>query len=165
MSSINWVQRGLLDSALTFGSTRLDAYLRVQNFSETKANGEPELFVEVGISMPTTGSDGGTTDIKIVPPPAARDLGIKGAGIEGSEIYTGTVVFLISHTWVMSQMSLLGLTSGQEEQVFGNRNGLRAVGIFYNNRLFTIDKVEREPGPGGILQWHITGSALEQGVG
>lgn len=166
MSSLSYFQRRLLDAQLRFGKEGFASYLRVQNFSNTLPSGQPDLFVEVGIAISTTGNVGGYTDILIVPPPSVVEQNMnttRGADPE-EVIWSGRQVFIISHTFVLGQMAQLNLADGEEEKVFRERDGNPAIGIWFDNRLFSINQISREYHGGDIVSWRVLGEAPQQGV-
>lgn len=163
-SFISYGLQSLLDSHQRFTNTANgDVYLRVKNFPEDADSGQPQDFVEVGVPLTVTGSEEvGVEDILIDPPPTVNEISAHNLGMLAAanvRLNFGSQIFRISNTWVQAQMQQLGITDPR--QVFRNRDGNKAVGIYYEGRLFTIENIIAKTAGGDVLSWDVTGNATE----
>jgi hypothetical protein len=153
-------QRMLFDAQQRFVRSGQQVYLRVKNFSETQSGTDQPLdYLEVGVPFAATGTDLGYKDLLIKPPPGVQDISLHDIGVFGGRLNFGSRVFWVSHTFVLAQMSEFSITDPRE--VFRNRDGKPAVGLFYDSRLFSIEDIQQRVAGGEIIRWKVLGNALE----
>lgn len=153
--------RFLQDAHQRFTRSGTPVHLRVKNFTEEKADGSPEEYIEVGVEFAPSGThETGVTDILIDPPPAVQDVSPRNVGKEMySRLNFGSHIFHISHTWVQQQMDELRIK--EPTDVFGIRDGKRAVGLVFLGQLFEVEKVTHDIAGGEFIGWKVIGNALE----
>jgi hypothetical protein len=134
----------------------LPVWLRVKNFQDT---GD---YLEVGVPYTPTGTQAfytGYTDIPIMPPPGVMDVSLHNIGIMGGALRFGARIFIISNSWVTAQMNQYNITDPY--QVFRDRDGYKAIGFRYDNRLFAIESLTHKEIAGQTINWKAICNALE----
>lgn len=151
----------VFDRHQDFVKAGLPVYLRVANF--TKAD-EGDSF-EVGVPFSPSGTyDTDFTDILIQPPPYVKDMSSHDLGFYGGRYNVGTRIFKISNTFVQLQLkqdSFKAANVTDPYEVFRNRDGKAAIGIYYNSRLFSIGDITHNEVAGGTITWKVIGAAEE----
>jgi hypothetical protein len=148
----------LVDAQQRYVRAGLPVYLRVKNWAE---EGD---YLEVGVPYAPTGNTAetaaaGYTDILIDPPPQVQDVSLHNIGLLAGRLNFGSRIFLISNSWVLSQMAEFQLTDPYS--VFRARDGNQAVGLLYNQRLFSIESLTHKEVAGLTILWKLTCNALE----
>lgn len=146
----------LFDGVQRYTRAGLPVYLRVKNF---KDEGD---FIEVGVPYSPTGvaaEQVGYTDIVISPPPSVRDVSLHNIGLLAGRLNFGSRVFIVSHSFVEQQMEQYELTDPYA--VWRDRDGYKTIGLFYNNRLFSIESLTHKEVAGKTINWMLVGNALE----
>lgn len=151
----------LFDAHQRYTRAGLQVFLRVKNYQD---RGD---FAEVGVPFVPTGTlaaDTGFVDIPIDPPPAVEEAHMRNVGLLAARLNFGSRVFIISNTFVASQLNLSNMVAAGVKDpydVFRTRDGNAAIGIFYNNRLFSIESITHKDVSGQTLSWEIVGNAME----
>lgn len=152
-------QRMLLDAHQRFTRSGLPAYLRIRNFTEDEP-GTSSDYLEFGDSIAPTGSDIGYKDILIVPPPQVQDVSLHNIGLNAARLNFGSKIFTISHTFVKQQLQEFpGITDDYE--VWRDRDGYKVIGLFYNDRIFSIEDIRTREAGGERVAWRLICNALE----
>lgn len=147
-----WSLRNVLDHHLKFVNAGLKVYLRKQNVVDSNEQYAKMGFLRTGQSPSTSGF----TDTEIDPQPDAQAMSFHDIGVNGGRLNFGAHKFLISHTFVLAQMALI--STSDPYQVFRADN---VMGIYYNNRLFSIDSITPVVAGGEIISWDLVGNAVE----
>jgi len=148
--------RMLFDSVQKYTRSALPVYLRVKNF---KDQGD---WDEVGVPFVPTGeasAETGYTDIEIQPTPGVQDVSLHNIGLNAGALRFGARIFHISNTFVMDQMAEYEIDDPYA--VFRQRDGYQAVGLFYNERLFSIESMTHFEVAGQIINWKLICNAVE----
>lgn len=145
-----WLLRQAQDAQLKFTEPGMDVYLRIKNDTESG-----EEYLEYGFQLSATGlaDQPGFRDIKIVPPASVVPVSLRDIGLNQSSLSFGAHRFRISHTFVMSQMMQKGYSDPYE--VFTNAE---VIGLYFNQRLFSIDSLLPDTVGNEILAWDIVGN-------
>jgi len=146
-----WGLRSLADTFLRYFLPGLPCYLRFQNFDATSAD-----FAQLGFQPVVSGGPSGVFDFPIDPQPDVQEVSLHDIGIMGGRLQFGARRFLVSHTFVINQMSLRGLTDPY--QVW--RDPL-VMGIFYNSRMFSIESITHEDVGSETTLWILTCNSFE----
>jgi hypothetical protein len=146
--------RMLLDSNQNFLRGGLPCYLRTKNEVE---DGKP--YVDLGFQVSASGSNTGFTDTQIMPQPEVTEVSLHNIGLNQARLQFGARNFKVSHTFVLNQMGLYGYTDPL--QVW--RNAI-VIGLFYDNRLFSIESITHEDAGGDIIFWKLVANSTEQAV-
>lgn len=151
----------MLDSQMKYVRAGLPVYLRVANFTDEEA-GES---LEIGFNFSPSGTfDTGFTDILIQPPPTVTDVSMHDIGIAGGRLNFGARYFTISNTFVLQQLQLDSFLQNNITDpyaVFRDRDGYKAMGIYYDSRMFSIDDIVHKEVAGKTIWWKLTCNALE----
>lgn len=148
--------RMLFDASQRYTRTALPVYLRVKNF---KDDGD---YIEVGVPYAPTGTatfETGYTDIEILPTPGVNDVSLHNIGLMAGALRFGARVFQVSHSWVEQQMEEYEIDDPYD--VFRNRDGYAAIGLLYNNRLFSIESMTHKEVAGKTINWKLICNAVE----
>lgn len=158
--------RFLYDGHQNFVRSGLPVYLRVNDFeSEVVDPGDEDKipdYLEVGVPYAPTGTDAAETgyiDIPIEPPPSVQDVTLSDIGYFGGRLNFGSRIFFVSHTFVKRQVRELRITDPYD--VWRDRDGKKAVGIFYNERIFDIVSITHREAGGETVSWKLICNALE----
>lgn len=146
----------LFDAQQRYTRAGLPVWLRVKNFQDT---GD---FIEVGVPFTPTGAaaaETGYTDIPIVPPPAVQDVSLHNIGLNSAALRFGARVFIVSASFVNDQMAQYNITDPYA--VFRDRDGYAAVGLFYNDRMFSIESITHKEVAGVTINYKLLCNALE----
>jgi len=146
----------LFDAHQRYTRAALPVFLRVKNFKE---EGD---YIEVGVPYAPTGTQSfetGYTDIRIIPPPAVQDVSMHNIGLMAGALRFGARIFIVSNSFVVNQMEQYQLTDPYS--VFRQRDGYEAVGLLYNNRLFSIESMTHKEIAGKTINWKLICNALE----
>jgi hypothetical protein len=101
--------------------------------------------------MPSvSGGQGGINDTLIQPPPDVEEISLHNIGIMGGKLEFGANQFLVSHTFVLAQISLYGFTDSY--QVWRDDS---VMGLYYNSRLFSIESITHEEVGSGTTLWRL----------
>lgn len=154
-------QRMLLDAQMRYVRSGLPVYLRIRNFLEQETDGTSSDYLDFGDSIAPSGTDVGYKDILIDPPPNVQDVSLHNIGVLAGRLNFGSRIFTISHTFVLNQMSQFpGITDPYE--VWRDRDGYHTIGLFYNNRIFSIEDIRHREVAGETVAWRLICNALEQ---
>lgn len=149
--------RRLFDANQRYTRSGLPVWVRVKNFQD---EGD---YIEVGVPYSPTGTaefQSGYTDIPIVPPPGVQDVSLHNIGLMAGRLNFGSRIFIISDTFVQAQMQQYsGITDPYD--VFRGRDGFATLGLFYNNRLFSIESITHKEVGGCTVNWKLICNALE----
>lgn len=146
-----WGLRSLADTFLRYFQPGLPVYLRTQNFSTTAGD-----FSALGFQVSVTGGPAGINDQLITPPADVQEVSLHNIGILGARLNFGARTFIVSHTFVLNQMQLLGYTDPY--QVWRDES---VIGLVYNQRLFTIESITHEDVGGLPTLWKLIGNSQE----
>lgn len=147
-----WGIRSLADSFLRYFQPGLPCFLRMQ-----VVDGQDTDYGQLGFMPAVTGALSGVLDIPVDPPPDVTEVSLHNIGIMGGRLQFGARRFLISHTFVQNQMDIRELTDPY--QVF--RDPL-VMGLFYNQRLFSIESITHEEVGGETTLWNLICNSSEQ---
>ena len=151
-------QRLLFDACANFSRAGRKAFLRVKNFDEENPNdGTSTDYMEVGVPFAPTGTaavDVGTTDIPILPQPAVVEMSQHNIGMSGGKYMMGAKIFTISHTFVKQQ--LIQIQKTDDTTIWRDRDGRKAVGIFYDGTLYSIEAINHKEMGGETINWKIS---------
>jgi hypothetical protein len=103
-----------------------------------------------------TGGLSGVFDVLIDPPPDVRDVSLHNIGIMGGRLQFGARTFLISNLFVLNQMEERKFTDPY--QVWRDPS---VMGLFYNNRLFSIESITHEEVGSETTLWQLICNAPE----
>lgn len=144
-----WKQRQMQDYQMRFNNAGLACYYRIKKIDDGTAD-----YTQLGFQSDETPT--GTFDILIQPPPDVVAARSRNIGIEGSQLQFPPKRFLISHTFVLKQMQINGYDDPW--QVWRDT---KVVGLWYGNRLYSIDSVQDVADAGEIISWEISGAGME----
>lgn len=148
----------LLDGQLRYTREGTQCFLRLQNFAP---QGD---FQEVGVPFTPTGTalaQSGFTDLFIDPPPAVTQISEHDIGLSAGKLMFGAHRFLVSDTFIENQREQYPNILDQFD-VWRNWDGQTPViGIIYNNRLFSIEDINRRTFAGRTISWLLTANATE----
>ena len=140
------------DAAMEFNSQGLiPVSLRMQTTDESTSD-----FADIGFQVTVSGSLSGAagyTDYPIQPQPLVTVLPSKRIGIEETQLRESQIEFIISHTWVISQMQRFGFQN--PVSVFRDP---RVIGLVYANDILSIESLTDEHASGQILSWTVKAS-------
>lgn len=145
--------RRLIDLQQRFIRAGNPVYFRVRDFGDI----QEESFTQLGFSASPSGSVAtGTTDVLVDPPPAVTWVSTHNIGQSMGKLRFGARVFLISHTFVLQQCALMGITDAMRlwQSPF-------AVGLYTDSLLFSIESVETEQLAGATITWVLTCNSNE----
>lgn len=148
---ISWGIQRIMDAQLQFVRNTLPVYLRIRNFAPVNTT----LAGQLGFAVSPSGSNVGTQDILIQPPPAVSMISMHNIGMSGGKLLLGARQFMISQSFVVRQAQALGLDS---EQRFWTDK--KVVGIVTENFLFSIEDIGHEEMGGVTVVWSIRGNNL-----
>lgn len=146
-----WGIRSLADTWFRYWQPGLPVYLRFQE-QVNSAND----YSALGFMPAVTGAPAGVTDILIDPPPDVKDISLHNIGIMGGRLNFGARTFIVSHTFVLAMMAKFQFTDPY--QVWRDES---VVGLYYNNRLFSIESLTHEEVGGETTLWKIIGNSTE----
>src|SRR6266566_839369 len=146
-----WGLRSLADCFLRYWQPGLPVYLRRQNVQDTAKD-----YAALGFQPPVINNQGGFSDTIIDPPPDVQDVSMHNIGILGSRLNFGARTFLISDLFVLNQMQLMSYTDP-----YLVWRDTPVVGLFYNQRLFSLESITHEEVGGATTLWKIIGNAME----
>lgn len=149
-----WGLRSLADTFLRYFQPGLPCFLRRQQVPA--GDGTGQSYDALGFMPAVTGALSGVEDIPIDPPPDVREVSLHNIGIMGGKLQFGARRFLISDTFVRKQMELQDLSDPY--QVF---RGATVMGIYYNQRLFSIESIVHEDVGGEATLWELTCNSME----
>jgi hypothetical protein len=158
----------LMDGQNRFLRSGLQCSLRVQNFA-SKGN-----FQEVGVPYTpdpsVVGADQtGFTDILIDPPPEVKDVKSDNKGLDAVRMQFGSKEFRISHTFVENMQQTYPRILDPYD-VFRQWDGgvdnaapqtASVIGIVYEDRLYSIESINRKSAGARTLTWLIQGTFHE----
>lgn len=148
----------LLDSHQKFVRAGKPIWLRVKNFED---EGD---YIEVGVPYVPTGGPAtaqtGYTDILIDPPPDVKGVSLHNIGLNSGRLQFGATQFIVSNSFVDAQLAKYREITDPIE-VFRNRDGYAAIGIFYFNRLYSIESITHKEVSGQTIVWYLICNALE----
>lgn len=144
-----WMQRNLFDSAQRFNNAGLACYYRIKRIDDGSAP-----YQELGFQ--SNEAPTGTFDLLIDPPPDVMPMRGRSIGIEVSQLQFAPKRFLISHTFVQKQMQI----NGYLDPYLVWRDP-KVVGLWYGDRLYSIDSVQDIADAGEIISWEVSGAGHE----
>lgn len=146
--------RRLLDSHQRFYRAGLQVFLRRKNFTPPAVEA-----VELGFQFAPTAGATGFNDTLVQPPPEVVEVTLNDIGLNNTRLFFGARKFKISHTFVLQQMAQFGYADAY--QVFRDPS---VIGIFYNQRLFSIESITHKETGGDIISWNLICNASEEAV-
>jgi hypothetical protein len=146
-----WGLRSLADTFLRYFQPGLPCYLRSQ---VVDANGTP--YGQIGFMPPVSGALSGFNDVLIDPAVDSSAVSLHNIGIMGGRLQFGARRFLISNLFVLNQMDIQNLTDPY--QVW---RGPLVMGLFYNQRLYSIEDIGYEEVGSEITLWSLTCNSTE----
>jgi hypothetical protein len=154
----------VLDAQQRYVRAGLPCFLRVKNYTEAE-EGDAQ---QVGVLFAPTGTqsaDTGFNDIPIDPPPWVQDVSLHNIGLNAARLQFGARTFKISNTFVQNQLNLpefIAANVTDPYAVFRQRDGHYVIGLFYNNRLFSIESITHKEIAGATILWYLLCNAHEQ---
>ncbi len=146
------IQR-LFDANMTFLRNSHPVYLRLRNFGDV----QEEKWAQMGFAISPSGTDVGTADIEIVPPPKVTMVSVHNIGQSVGKLRFGARVFTISATFVDKQVKAQGITD--QDLVWRDP---KVVGLILDGQTFSIEDIAHEELAGKTVAWVITANAPEQ---
>jgi hypothetical protein len=113
-------------------------------------------YGRMGFMPAVTGALSGFQDIPIDPPPDVKEVSLHNIGIMGGRLQFGARTFLISHQFVLNQMAVQKLT----DPILVWRGPL-VMGLFYDQRLFSIESITHEDVGREIMLWSLVANSTE----
>ena len=153
---LNYGLRVMTDTYSNFWAPGLATFLRYQNSPSQSA--PSELGFQIDLTGPSA-SGGGFNDVQILPQPTVEEVSKHNIGISGGLLMFGAKSFLVSATFVDNMMAAKGYTDPY--QVW--RDPL-ILGIFYNQRLYSIVSIQSSDVGGGPYSWNLTCNMAEEPV-
>ena len=156
-------QRMLFDAHQRFVKSGLCAYLRIRLFLDNENDGTSSDYLEVGQTFEPQGvaaADTGYSDILISPPASTFMVSSKNiSDLPGLRLNFSSRIFEISHTFVNDQMNTHDISDPRE--VFRERDGHPALGIYYLSRLYSIEAIIPRESCGEIIKWRLMCNDVE----
>jgi hypothetical protein len=149
---IPWSSRSIQDFHQRFVNAGLPVFLRLKNSVD-----DDLPFTTLGFTISGDQVDAGFTDIMISPPPDVMPVNSRNTGIDFARLQFGPHRFIVSHTWVMQRMQVMGYTDP-----FSVWRDPSVIGFYYNNRLYAIESIQDVADAGEIINWSIIASASEK---
>jgi hypothetical protein len=149
-----WGIRSLADTFLRYFQPGLPVYLRYQNIEPPTVSGVN--YAQLGFMPSVSGGQGGITDVLIDPPADVKEVSLHNIGILGGRLNFGARTFLISNLFVQNTMNAMGYTDPY--QVWRDP---AVMGLYYNNRLFSIESITHEEVGSETTLWNIIGNSSE----
>jgi hypothetical protein len=146
--------RMMTDTYANFWAPGLATYLRYQNSASQSA--ASELGFQIDLTGPSA-SGNGFTDLQILPQPTVEEVSKHNIGVSGGLLMFGAKTFLVSATFVNNIMEQRGYTDPY--QVW--RDPL-VMGIFYNQRLYSIQSIQESDVGGQPYTWNLTCNMVEE---
>lgn len=146
--------RRLIDAQQNYVRNGLPVYLRLRNFPDL----QNQQFAQMGFTITPTGTQVGTTDILIAPPPAVQSLTLRNIAASQGKLRFGAKDFLISSTFTDQQVKARGLSN--ETDVW---SAPVTVGLVENGKLFSIESIKFEQLAGKTVTWILTCNAVGLG--
>jgi hypothetical protein len=145
----------LVDAQMRYVRNAHTVYLRLRNFPDLQ---QVSQAVQLGFALTPSGAGTniGTQDIQIDPPPSVKMISIHNIGQSMGKLRFGARQFLISATFVERQVAQQGLTD--QDLVF---RGPNVVGLVVDNQLFSIENIAHEELAGHTVVWTLTCNAAE----
>lgn len=150
--------RRLSDAAQNYWRGGQPVMLRIRNQEEDNAD---KTYLQLGMRFSPSGGTPktGFTDIKIKPQPDVKQVSLHDIGLNQTNLMFGAMKFSISHNWVKARMREKGYEHGRK--VFLDDT---VIGLFHNNRLYSIDLAEPVEELGDIIRWELVCNAAEREV-
>jgi len=148
-----WGIRSLADTYFRYWGPGLPTYLRFQNVDVRSAD-----YSKIGFMPPVTGAVSGISDWLITPQPDVSEISIHNIGIMGGRLNFGARRFVISHTFVLAEISRRNLDSSDPYYVFRDP---AVLGIYYNHRLYSIETIMHEEYGTDITLWNLVCNAVQ----
>jgi hypothetical protein len=148
-----WGLRSLADTFLRYWQPGLPVYLRYQE-QTNKPGDYSALGFQPDIDKKVAPS--GITDVLIDPPPDVQEVSLHNIGIMGGQLFFGARTFLISNLFVLKRMAVFKYTDPY--QVWRDD---QVVGLYYNQRLFSLTSITHEEVGGETTLWKIIGNSSE----
>jgi hypothetical protein len=146
-----WGIRSLADCFLRYYQPSGTLYLRRQNVQDQSSD-----YSALGFQPAVSGGLGGFTDTLIDPPADVQEVSLHNIGILGGHLHFGARIFIISHTFVLNQIQLYNYTDP-----YLVWRDTPVVGLYYNQRLFSMDSITHEEVGGHTTLWKIVGNSHE----
>jgi hypothetical protein len=146
-----WGIRSLADTFLRYFQPGMPCYLRMQ---QVDAAGTP--YGQIGFMPAVTGAMSGFQDILVDPPAEVTEVSLHNIGIMGARLQFGARRFLISNLFVINQMEEQELKDPY--QVW---RGPLVMGLFYNQRLFSIESITHEDIGSETTLWNLVCNSHE----
>jgi hypothetical protein len=146
-----WGIRSLADTFFRYFQPGLPCFLRLQ---QVDAQGED--YGQIGFMPAVTGAVSGIQDIPVDPPPDVQEVSLHNIGIMGGKLRFGARRFLISNLFVLNQMRDRNLSDPY--LVWSDP---LVVGLFYNQRLFSIESITHEEVGGETTLWSLVCNSSE----
>ena len=141
--------RFLLDAHQQFFQAGLPVYLRVKNAQDNSSAYEALGFLW---QPPSSGALAtGVTDLKIQPQPEVNDVSLANIGLNQARLDFGATIFRVSHSFVLQMMSV-NKQFTNPRQVWRDSS---VIGIYYDNRLFSIESITHQDAGGEIIEWEL----------
>lgn len=144
----------MLDSHQRFFRGGLPVFLRLKTVDDADTP-----FTELGFQFAATGAQNNITDYQIYPQPTVDEVSLHNIGLNQARLSFGARRFMVSHSFVQTQMQKRGITDPL--RVWTDP---LVVGLYYDNRLFSIESVTHEDAAGEIIDWLIIANASDRFV-
>ena len=162
MSSANFgfgfAARYMMDATMKFTGEGTSVSLRVANIDESLSD-----FADIGLTVTVSGALSGSAgyiDYPISPMPIVAMVPTRRSQVPEVQLQIDDVKFTISHTWVLSQMTVMGVPNAM--MVFRDR---RVMGIVYQGELHSIESIIDQNAGGQIIYWEVTTAKVELNTG
>jgi hypothetical protein len=149
----NWGIRSLADTFLNYFQPGLPVYLRKQN--QVAQSGDASAL---GFMPAVSGAPTGIYDVQILPWPDVKEVSLHNIGIMGGRLQFGARIFLVSHTFVLTQMQLPENDFTDPLQVWRDP---KVLGLYYDQKLFSMESITHEDVGGQISMWNLVCNANE----
>lgn len=142
----------LIDANQRFVRAGHPVYYRYRNFADPQTSQAQAM----GFAVSVSGALAGTTDTLIDPPPQYMMISLHNIGMSEGKLRFGARKFIVSQTFVASQMTVLGLTD--QDLVW---RGSQFVGLVTDSKLFSVEDIAHQELAGQTIVWELTCNSLE----
>lgn len=146
------IQR-ILDAQLGFVRNSLPVWVRTRNFVVPP---NTTLAGQLGFAISPTGSNVGTTDTLMQPPPAVRMVSMHNIGMSGGKLRMGARIFIFTPTSVQSVMGLVGVTD-----ILSLVTSKQFVGLVTDGKLFSVEDIAHEEIAGVTVEVSLTANGTD----
>jgi len=137
----------LIDAQQRYMRCGQPVYLRLRNFPDARTLASAQL----GFSVSPTGSNKGTTDVLIDPPPSVVNVSVHNIGQSMGKLRFGARIFRVSATFVERQMETRGLDNA--DLVWRSAD---VVGLVCDNLLYSLEDIQNSVVGERAIYWQLT---------